>query len=153
MSVNPFEPPRADHLDRAPAAQAELREVTDEALRELVGSAVWVRWTVRLAAVGMVLSVLHAIVALPRAQSGPERTTLIFSLATGLPIGLLYLLFFRRYAGQTEAIARGEQEAVNRVISEQRGFFKLNGVLVMVVAALVVLAIALGLIAAVAARR
>jgi hypothetical protein len=142
VDANPFEPPQAD--DHANLTDAGPREVSDDALRALAESAPWARWTARLLAASLVMAVVQAVVSLPYYESVAVHLT---ALLVGAPIGILYLVFVRRYAAHAEAVARNEHAGVEGAIAAQGGLFTAAGVVAILGSSLFVLGLLLAVVA------
>jgi hypothetical protein len=148
--ANPFEPPRSD-LEGV-AAAGDAGTVPEPALRDLVATAPWARWTVRFALASLVLSLINAVVTMVKAKNAVVAGSQIGSLVVGLPVSILFLVFFQRYAARAAELAAGEGRALPDVIDAQRSLYKLFGIvtiiLFVVMALFMVVAIVVGVMAA-----
>jgi hypothetical protein len=148
MGVNPFDPPRTDLEggggDDGPAAG---KAIPAAALRELVGSAPWARWTVLLTMISLPLTVLNSIVAMSKAKQTAEIVGQVATLVVGLPVSILFLVLYRRYSARASELAGGEPRAAGEVIDAQRSLFKAYGILMIVMVVFVVLIGVLGAVA------
>ncbi len=141
MSVNPFEPPRAADAV-VPGASAEPASALPEAaLGELVSSAPWVRWAARLALVSAVVGLLNSGYSLSRAAQTTEKVGAVFGIVLGVPLAILFVVLFRRYAGHVERLRDRQPGALPGVVDAQRALFKTFGIFTIVSMALVPLVI------------
>jgi hypothetical protein len=148
MTVNPFEPPRAAEavvpgIDGDPASA-----LPTAALGELVSSGPWVRWAARLALVSAVVGLLNSGFSLSRATATAEKVGAVFGIVLGVPIALLFVLLFRRYASHVERLRDRQPGALPGVVDSQRVLFKTFGIFIIIGLAAVPLMIA-GVVAAV----
>jgi hypothetical protein len=150
IMVNPFEPPRTD-LEGV-AASSDAGALPEPALRELVGSAPWARWTARLALVSIVLGIVNAVVTMLKAKSAIEVGSQVGSLVVSVPVGIVFLVLFRRYAARATELEKGEGRALADVIDAQRSLYKTMGIVTIVMIVMIglvtVLGIVVGLLAA-----
>ena len=64
-----------------------------------------------------------------------------------MPIAILFVVLFRRYAGHAEGLRQRLPGALTGVVDGQRSLFKTFGILMIVVMAMVPLAVAAGVVA------
>jgi hypothetical protein len=145
MGVNPFDPPRTDLEGGAGGGEHAMPA---EALRELVGTAPWARWTVWLVMISIPLNVLNAVLTMSKAKTPFEVGSQVGSLVVGLPITIVFLLLYRRYAARAGELAGGEPRAASEVIDAQRSLFKAYGIFAIIALVLVVLMTTLGIVGA-----
>jgi hypothetical protein len=150
--VNPFEPPRA--ADAAiPGLDAQpTSAVPEAAVSELVASAPWARWSARLAVLSILGSVVNMGVALARPGPPAQKITSVVSVLIALPVAILFVVLFRRYASEAERLGARQPGALPGVVDAQRALFKTYGILTIVAMAFVPLAIIAGIIGAVAMK-
>jgi hypothetical protein len=145
MSVNPFEPPRAADLAGS-AEPTTASSLPEAAIGELVASTPWVRWSTRLAMGSVLVSLLNSAVSLGRAPGMKERIGPLTSIVVGIPLAILFVVLFRRYAGHLEALGAGRGEAASGVVEGQRAILKTFGILMIVFMALIPLLIIGGMV-------
>jgi hypothetical protein len=151
--VNPFEPPRAALGAPSAGDPSDARTLSEEAARELTASAPWARWTARLAAAGVAVTILNSLVALSQAPGPKEMGKAIGGLLFGIPIAVIMVVAFRRYAGGAERLAAGDPRAVEAVMDAQRSLFKTVGVIVLLLMGLVFAGVLFAFCGAMTARR
>lgn len=150
--VNPFEPPRAADA-AAPALDGQpASAVPEAAVGELVASAPWVRWAARLAVLSILTSGVNAAVSLGRAGHPTQRVAPVVGIVVGLPIAVILVVLFRRYAGQLERLRETRPDALPGVVDAQRALFKTYGILTIVMMAFIPLAIIVAVVGAVAMK-
>jgi hypothetical protein len=152
MSVNPFEPPRAAEAVISRASAEPASALPEAALGELVSSAPWVRWAARLALVSAVVGLLNSGFSLSRATQTAEKIGAVFGLVLGVPLAILFVVLFRRYAGHVERLRDRQPGALPGVVDAQRALFKTFGIFTIISMALVPLAIIAAVVAAVVAK-
>jgi hypothetical protein len=147
MGVNPFDPPRTDleggGSDGGPAAGKAIPEA---AVRELVGTAPWARWTARLVLLSIPLTVINAVVAMAKAKQAAEIGGQVAGLVIGLPITIVFLVLFRRFAARASDLAAGEPRAAGEAIDAQRALFKGYGILMIIMLVLIVFGTVIGIV-------
>ena len=129
MSQNPFEPPRSGDGGPPAAAAAGTDVLPEEALRSLIETAPWARWSVRLTLVSALLSAIYSMVTLGQASQKLEIVTSVASAVLGLLFALLWVMFTGRYASHASRLPFREHRAVVGVIESQRGLFRMLAVL------------------------
>src|SRR5690349_3355854 len=94
---NPFEAPRTTDLDAGATAGGTLA-VSDDALRELVAAAPWVRRLTRLTALAFAIETFAVALRLARPlRSATSWYSLLVNGAQAV-VSLLFLMILRRYA-------------------------------------------------------
>jgi hypothetical protein len=147
MESNPFAPPRTSDLDGgAPVALAGMA-VAEEALNELAASAPWVRWFMRLTGASIVLGFITTIVTVAQAKNGTDAARAILGTAVATPISAIFFFVLRRYAKHAGRLAGGERSAAEAVIEAQSSYFKVSGVMIIIMVGLGILAVAGGIVA------
>lgn len=149
--ANPFEPPRAVDA-AAPVNGQPASTMPEAAVAELVASAPWVRWAARLAVVSIIASLGNAGLSLARASQTSLKVTAVAGVVIGVPIAVLLVMLFRRYAGQAERLRERQPGALPGVVDAQRALFKTYGIFTIVMMALVPLAFIVAVLAAVATK-
>src|SRR5262249_23653485 len=128
--TNPFAPPKTADLDGATAASAATGlRASEESVQELIRTAPWVRGLVRLTGVSIAAGFVSAVVTASHAATGRAAVKAIAQVLISTIVSVLFLVVLRRYALSGDRIARGERSAVNHVIMAQASYFKLAGLL------------------------
>jgi hypothetical protein len=157
MAINPFEPPRSREPEPALSTAATLSapgEVPEAALGELIAAAPWARWAARLSLLSLALTVLNAVSTTIRAKQTSEMVGGIAGAAIALPMTIIFLFIYRRYAADSERLARHrDPQALAGVLDGQRSLFKAYGILVLLGLSIVLLVILAGVIMCLAVRR
>jgi hypothetical protein len=152
MTVNPFEPPRSAEAVVPGGDGTPAGSLPEAALGELVASAPWARWAGRLALVSAVVGLLNGAVTLGRAGQPAEKVGAVFGIVLGVPVAILFVVLFRRYAGHAEGLRQRLPGALAGVADSQRSLFKTFGILMIVTMALVPLAVLAGVVAVIVAK-
>ena len=136
MSSNPFEPPRTTDLDGGGSAVPATPSLSDEATRELIAAAPWVRWLARLTSASIAVGIIQTIVNLGGAEGASRRMGRLLGMVLWTVIPIMFLRALRRYAGASERLRAGAHQAVGEVIAAQTSYFKLLGVMLIVAGSL-----------------
>src|SRR6516225_6747668 len=97
MEENPFAPPRTADLDGGVApAVGTGPAIAEESLQELVATAPWTSWLVRLSVVSMVLGIIGAMVSIARAQNAIEPFTAIGGIIIAAPVTVVFIFILMR---------------------------------------------------------
>ena len=123
-TTNPFEPPRTADLDSA--ASTGPLVLSDEALRELVAAAPWVRWLARLTSLSIAISLVKGAMDVLRGSTG-AKVTRLFSIAVGTAISTAILVVLRRYAVASRRLPADPREVVPEVIAAQLAYLRRVG--------------------------
>ena len=143
MPINPFEPPRTTDLDGggSPAAAVGSGFVSAEALHELAATTRWVRWLARVTLLEIAVQILK--LAARFTPTAPRKPGWAAPMIVSIAVSILILRVLRRYAAASARLPADPPGATRQIISAQASYFKLLGVLLVIVlgaAALVLVA-------------
>jgi hypothetical protein len=145
VSTNPFEPPRTSDLEGS-SGPGEL-VLSEAALQELSAGAGWARWFARITLISIVGGIIETSVSLFASRGKAGMATPLITLIVGTAISIAFLAVLRRYATAAERLRAGTRQAAIDVVLAQASYFKLSGVLTIVVLALLVLVVVVGIAA------
>ena len=137
--TNPYEPPRTTDLDAKPGDAPVVLALSDEALRELVAAAPWVRWLARVTSVAIALSLITGIADVVRSPAAASMAARLFMVGVTTAISTSILAVVRRYATAADRLRAGDRGAVSQVIAAQAGYFKRIGKILIPVLGLVLI--------------
>ena len=139
MSSNPFEPPRTTDLDGEGSTVRDAPSLSDEATRELIAATPWVRWLARVTSASIAVGLIKTIVTLRTVDDPSRKMSRLIAFVISAVVSIMILRALRRYAGASERLRAGAPQAVGQVIAAQYSYFKLMGVLLLIVGSLAAL--------------